>query len=171
MRKLLILLFWVPATALAQDDVQKEINEQVWIPFIKAYRESDGELLASLHTDDAVRVRQDGGSVDSGLSFLQSRIDSMARAKERGGAEMQLRLKKRFHNEDSAYEIGYYAVRTTSNFFSYGEFTVLLKKIDGRWRIAMDADKASTREEFMTGDQLLIHKLEGPFKPRGTPGR
>ena len=49
---------------LDQDSkITKEINEQVWMTFIKSFGGGDEEQFKSVHSKDVVRVVQDDGEI------------------------------------------------------------------------------------------------------------
>ena len=49
---------------LGQDtNITKEINEQVWMTFIRSYGNGDQEQFKSVHSKDVVRVIRDDGQI------------------------------------------------------------------------------------------------------------
>jgi len=123
-------------------EVIKEIDEQVWKPFIKAYAIQDGALYNSVHTNDALRVSS--GGIQVGKEFRDRNLKHFAAGKKRGFAPIfEFKFISRQATGDLAYEVGLYkgAFKTEQGIrYWYGQFHVVLKKINGRWKIAQDQD-------------------------------
>lgn len=123
-------------------EVIKEIDEQVWKPFIKAYAIQDGALYNSVHTEDALRVSP--GGIKVGKEFRERNLKNFAAGKKRGFAPVfEFKFISRQAKEDIAYEVGLYkgTFKTEQGIRHwYGQFHVVLKKINGRWKIAQDQD-------------------------------
>jgi ketosteroid isomerase-like protein len=126
------------------------INEQVWIPFCESFGANDSETFIALHTDDTVRISMDRNSVKSGATFRKHTASRMLRAKETGRtATLTLRFTQRNHGDDAAFEVGIYKYASEDgNYVGYGKFRVLLRMVDGTWKIALDADQKSDAEAF-----------------------
>ena len=147
---------------LAQtDDIETEINNQVWLPFIKTYNNLDAIGFMNLHSRDLVRVPIDSKKIynfeEYSLNNQQSNEMSF-RNKRRQSIEFS--FEERIHNETTAFEIGYYKVTSSdatgkSRTF-YGKFTVVLRKYDDRWKIVLDSDtgKNITESTFLSGKKL-----------------
>ena len=144
------------------DDLQKQINEQVWKPFIKAYNELDTEKFMAVHSKEVTRVIQDGDMIYGYDIYYQNNKNNNERSKQslqknNGKRVIELRFTQRIAGNDRAFEVGYYKVTTTTGNDSarnyYGKFHVLLRKENGIWKILMDADahENTTEELFMTG--------------------
>ena len=52
----LIVLLSFQFTNAQSDSLQKQINEQVWKPFISSFNSSDNEGLKAVHSKDVIRV-------------------------------------------------------------------------------------------------------------------
>jgi uncharacterized protein (TIGR02246 family) len=130
--------------------VLSAINEQVWIPFCESFAANDSNAFLALHTDDAVRISIDRNDVTSGRTFHDKTAQRMEHQKAAGrSATLTLRFTQRTHGDDVAFERGIYRFASqSSGFVAYGEFNVLLRKVDGRWRIALDADQESDSDAF-----------------------
>ncbi len=144
MKKILLLLFLSTLTVFAQEDQKqdfsKEIDEQLWKAFSKAYNARDAEAYIALHTDDILRITKEG--IRKGQAFREGIKKSYSRpnAPKR---EIAFKFEHRIHTDDTAYEVGYFRVKSfdangTKEYF--GRFSVLLKKVDGQWKIAQDWD-------------------------------
>jgi ketosteroid isomerase-like protein len=146
------------------DSLQKQINEQVWKPFIKAFNNNDDMEFKRVHSPDVIRVMQDNNQILGFGDYFRKPPDSL---KAKWGAwkrNIELRFIQRIAANGRAFEVGYY--KTTSfnsstgeKRTSYGKFHVLLRKENGTWKILMDADAGDNTNEaiFMTGKVM-----EGP---------
>lgn len=126
------------------------INEQVWIPFCESFGANDSETFLALYTDDTVRISMDRNDVKSGAAFREHTAKRMQSTKAAGrSATLTLRFTQRTHGDDAAFEVGVYRFASqSSNYVGYGEFRALLRKVDGRWKIALDADEKSDADTF-----------------------
>src|SRR6266498_478411 len=148
-----ILLFY--NTAFAQtDSLQKEINEQVWKPFIKAFNNNDNEAFKAVHSKDVIRVIQDNNQVMGYDQYFRNIPDSIKTKWKDWKKNIELRFLQRIASKDKAFEVGYYKTTTTNAVSGekrtgFGEFHVLLRKENGVWKILMDADaNEGTNEEI-----------------------
>ena len=133
----------------------KEINEQVWLPFVKGFSNGDDELFKSVHSKEVVRVTQDDKQIIGYDKYFQKIPDSIKAKWGNWKKNIELRFTQRIASEDKAFEVGYY--RSTSTNTQTGEqrtgigkFHVLLRKENGVWKILVDADsgKEASEEEF-----------------------
>ena len=165
MKKLLIpilVLFCQFSFAQNQDSVRQAINQEVWYPFIKTYNGLDAAGFMALHTDDVIRINRDGKSIKIGPEYADSQQQSAARSKKRGSKRsISFSFTERFAREDIAFEAGYYKVEWAQgdkSGTSYGEFQVILKKENGRWKLFVDSDTSYegqlTEEDFQKGELL-----------------
>ena len=113
---------------------------------MEAYRTNDAELFNSLHTDDILRVSSMTGILVG--EEYKNTIRGMLRSMKEGGQQMLIdfRFEQRAVKGDVAYEVGYYKIiwsngDDTSEFF--GRFHVVLRKVDGIWKIAQDWDSSN----------------------------
>ena len=139
---------------------QKEINEQVWLPFIESYGSNNSEAFMALHSKDLVRV-----TVDNKVIQL---FDSYKYSTERGNSNrknlnikpsIEFRFVQRIANDQAAYEVGYYKVTSnepTGVSYFYGKFTVVLRKESGKWKITLDSDSSEgiTESVFNSGQKM-----------------
>lgn len=160
---LLLLIALNCSILLAQENILKQINEEVWLPFMKTYSSLDGEGFMDIHTDDVVRVIMDGDRMLLGKEYRESQIKSNARSRERGVKRtIEFSFLERIAREEVAFEVGYYKGtyyeegKASRNF--YGKFHVLLKKVNGRWKVAIDADtsfdNSLTEADFLKGKPM-----------------
>jgi ketosteroid isomerase-like protein len=142
-------------------DLQKEINEQVWKPFIKAIGERDNEALSAVHSREVIRVIQDDERIIGYDEYFKKVPDSMKATWKDWQSTIELRFLQRIASADKAFETGYYKTtsansRTGERRTSYGKFHVLLRKENGAWKILMDADANENTDEmvFMTAKPM-----------------
>jgi ketosteroid isomerase-like protein len=158
MKKLLLITGIVSFGLLssAQDNkFTKEINEQVWLPFVKGFSNGDDELFKSVHSKEIVRVSQDDKQIIGYDKYFQKVPDSIKAKWSHWNKNIELRFIQRIASEDKAFEVGYYKststnTKTGEQRTGIGKFHVLLRKENGVWRILMDADtnEGASEETF-----------------------
>ena len=153
----LILVFANPAFSQI-GNLQKEINEQVWKPFIKAFNNNDNEAFSAVHSKEVVRVSQDDNQIIGYTEYFKKVPDSVKSKWNDWKRNIELRFLQRIASADKAFEVGYYKSSNTNTVTGekrtgYGKFHVLLRKENGIWKILMDADANEKTDEavFMTG--------------------
>ena len=141
--------------------VQKEINDQVWKPFIRTFNNDDDEGFKAVHSKDIIRVNQDGKQISGYDQYFKKVPDSIKAKWGKWSKQIELRFTQRITSTDNAFEVGYYKttsknVNTGETRTSYGRFHVLLRKEDGAWKILMDADANDGTDEtvFQTGTPM-----------------
>lgn len=143
------------------DNIETEINDQVWLPFIKTYSKMDAIGFMNLHSKDLLRIPVDSKKIftyDEYSRNNQQNNEYNFRHKRRQAIEFT--FEERIHNENSAFEVGYYKVTTTDangkTGVFYGKFTVVLRKIEDQWKIILDSDtsKNITETMFLSGTKL-----------------
>jgi ketosteroid isomerase-like protein len=141
---LVLLLSWPP---LAPEDVQRQIDREVWIPFLAASNAFDTDGFLAVQSRGMIRVSPDSKEV-YGLSRYQSEIrEGFARARERGIVRTsEMRFLQRTASQDLAHETGYFRSQVTLTTGAlrvrYSRFEMILRKEDGKWRILVDKDSA-----------------------------
>ncbi len=150
-----IALLFVVHSIQAQNDVsriQNEIDTLVWKPFKSAFETLDAEALNEIYIDYALRVTPNG--IDTQNSFKKTNLDRFEVNKKEGMAiSLDFWFDNRQTNETTSYEVGFYRIGATKNgstTYSYGQFHIVLKKIDGQWKIIQDWDTASINGEAIT---------------------
>ena len=63
-------LFSVQFAYAQSDSLQKQINEQVWKPFISTFNSGDDEGFKAVHSKDVIRVSQDSKQIITTNSHL-----------------------------------------------------------------------------------------------------
>ena len=158
--KTVLLLLIISTSSFAQD-AQKEINEQVWKPFIKGFSEGDTDLFMSVHSKDLVRSGRDSGKVLNWDQYCKQTAEGNKRRKERNQKMwIELCFTERINNENQAIDVGIYATSWSSpesrTAVSYGRFHVVHRKENGVWKILVDTD--SSEGETIGEKQFLAAK-------------
>ena len=143
---LLCLSFLIIQTASSQQSKwQQEIDDQVWKPFIEYFNNYRTREFIGLHDNDMIRVSIDGNRI-YGIQFyeaMQKRGDSASIARK-AQRRIEFKFYKRIASETDAFEIGLYKSTNINadgkTQVYYGKFWVLLKKVNGVWKIKLDAD-------------------------------
>jgi ketosteroid isomerase-like protein len=133
-------------TAHAQD-FKKEINEQVWKPFIAGFTNGDTDQFMSVHSKELVRSPRDSKSIQTWDEYYQGTKTGNDRRKTSGRkSEIELRFTERIATSQQAIDVGIY--KTTSiagdgqRRSFYGRFHVVLRKESGVWKILVDMDSS-----------------------------
>ncbi|MFK7915679.1 MAG: DUF4440 domain-containing protein [Pseudomonadales bacterium] len=132
-----------PPTAFSEQAVQSQINKTLWRPFKAAFENLDGAALNALYADQVLRVTPDGiDTANQFKGFNQTRFAENVANGDR--IELEFWFDSRQTAGSVSYEVGFYRLRvvsragTPSDF--YGQFHIVLKRIDGAWRIVQDWD-------------------------------
>ncbi len=155
-------LFYFTLSAFAQtDDVQKAINKDVWKPFMISYAAFDTDAFMAVHTEDVIRINRDGKNIRIGEEYRKGQAQGNERNKKVGAQRsIEFSFLERFAREDIAFESGYYKVKSKrpeqEERTFYGHFHVVLKKVDGVWKLWMDSDTSHDgtlgEEDFKKGE-------------------
>lgn len=149
-----VMLVALTSTALAEST--QEIDHQIWHPLADSLAKLDSEAFNKLHTSDSLR----GGpwGLQIGSTYFRSNAEHWRSIAENGGMQsIEFSFEQRLQEADTAYEVGYYRVTSTDRSGTaiyYGQFHVVLKKIDDQWKIAQDWDaeevmgRKVTEEDF-----------------------
>lgn len=134
----------------SSQDFQKEINVQVWKPFISSFNNYDANGFLAVHTKDVVRSPLDAKMILTYDEYLQNQLEGNKRGKENGNTRtLDLRFTERIANAATAIDIGIFKVTvnrkdgSTQSF--YGRFHVVLRKENGVWKILVDMDSSEGR--------------------------
>ncbi|MFM7854367.1 MAG: hypothetical protein ACKO96_21210 [Flammeovirgaceae bacterium] len=146
MKKISILIF-VLASYCTFAQVQKEIDQQVWKPFIETFNNYRSKQFLSLHSKDVVRSPRSAKQVWNWEAYLQQTIEGDEQdVREKRKRYLELRFTERINNATHAIEVGVY--KTTYQFANgetqmvYGRFHVVLRKEKGNWKILVDTDSS-----------------------------
>ena len=143
---LLFLLVTAGVTVFAQD-LQKEINEQVWKPFIAGFSNGDTEQFMNVHSKELVRSPRDSKSIQTWDEYYTDTKQGNERRKSSGRkSEIELRFTERIATPTQAIDVGIYQTTSISSNGQrrsfYGRFHVVLRKESGTWKILVDTDSS-----------------------------
>ncbi len=156
--RLLFALVLCAQTLFGQSDSleQIQINKDVWYNFMKAYKELDASLFNQIHTDDVLRVIVDQEMMMVGSEYLDRNLETFNRWNaNRIDQRIEFSFLSRTRKDDWAYEVGIFKLTRKNGWQSqsyYGKFNVTLKKINGIWKIKIDAD---TNEDGSIGEETF----------------
>jgi len=165
--RILLLLILASTLTLAQTkktDFSKEIDEQLWKSFVNSYNSRDGKNHLKIHTNDVLRITKNG--IKQGKAYQDQILESYGR-KGQSKREIEFKFEHRIHASNIAYEVGYFKVtvfRKDKKDEYYGRFSVVLKKENGRWKIAQDWDIDEingvkiTKEDYEKLESHIISK-------------
>jgi hypothetical protein len=152
--KLLTVAVLFFLTASAQSDSLKwvkEINEQVWKPFITHFISNNTAGFSSVHSKRIARVQIDDNIIKNYQNYFPVADTNTAKNKKNADRLFELRFDKRISNGTQAWESGYYKGTVmqqgkTPQFY-YGRFFVVLEKENATWKILVDADTGKDADE------------------------
>jgi ketosteroid isomerase-like protein len=162
MRKIFFFLFIVSYSLSAQD-TQKEINEQIWKPFIKNFNENNTKGFMAVHSKDVIRSPRESKSVLNWDEYYreQSTGDEQD-IKGKRKRTLELRFTERINGKDQAIDVGVY--KTTYLFSDdskrdfFGRFHVAMRKEQGVWKILVDTDSSESNtigeKEFLAASPM-----------------
>ncbi|MEO1053597.1 MAG: nuclear transport factor 2 family protein [Bacteroidota bacterium] len=153
--------------SLAQDKaaIEEEVNQTIWKPFSEAYSTLDTEKYLSLHTDDMLRVSAWG--LKAGEVFHQSIKEGFERQRKTERKQtIQFWFEHRLYSGNTGYEVGYYKIHISEpgkeDRYYYARFHIVLRKEEGKWKIAQDWDTnkingvSVTEADFAKGKALAF---------------
>jgi ketosteroid isomerase-like protein len=148
MNRISILLFLLTMSlSLKAQDVQIEINEQVWKPFIKNFNEHNTIGFMAVHSKDVIRSPRDSKAIWNWDEYSREQAaGDQQDIKEKRKRTLELRFTERINGKDKAIDVGVYktsyllADGTKQDFF--GRFHVVLRKEKGIWKILVDTDSS-----------------------------
>jgi len=146
MRSSFVLLFFlIPFCIIAQTNstvIQNEIDNVVWKPFKQAFSTQDAEGLNSLYAKDVLRITPSG--IDTEEVFKAKNIERFKESRSNGvSIVLDFWFDSRHTNKLHSYEVGFYRIGATTNgktTYNYGQFHIVLQKINGEWKITQDWD-------------------------------
>ncbi|TYA57275.1 DUF4440 domain-containing protein [Formosa maritima] len=153
---LFLICFMVNAHLYSQNETTlKAIDNQVWMPFTKAFETFDYSLFASIHSIELIRINADNKRIQDKISYITGYKERW-KTKEMSQT-ISFRFFERFNNEHSASERGIYKLTiypdTDKEQSYYGQFHVILKNENGNWKILVDYDSS----EKNTVDSTLYY--------------
>jgi ketosteroid isomerase-like protein len=162
--KLQLILFLAFSVSIARaQSEQKEIDEQVWKPFINTFNNNLTDAFMAVHSKDVVRSPRNSKIVWNWAEYKKSQNEGdLADIKANRKRTLTLRFTERLANNNLAIEVGIYK---TSYLLpdgkiidSYGRFHVVLRKENGVWKILVDTDSSEGgtigEKEFLAAQPL-----------------
>jgi len=163
MQKILVLILLIGTTSVfAQDNkaIQKEIDHQLWKPFKKAFETNDGPALNSLYAEVVLRVTPNG--IDIQNKFKEANLNRFEEnRKTNTSVQLDFWFDSRHTNTTTSYEVGFYKMRLANpddERIIYGQFHIVLKKINGNWQITQDWDTDKINEKPITAADFESQK-------------
>ena len=142
MRIIIIITAILASLGTSGQTSNKEINEQVWKPFIKSFEQNDISLFKSLHLPELIRVQTN--EILNYETYMKEYASMFEKMKQNNSHyTIALRFTRRVADSTRAFEEGYYKTSFLQNGTEragYGKFSVVLLKKEGRWKILLDAD-------------------------------
>ncbi|MFC7357458.1 YybH family protein [Jejudonia soesokkakensis] len=156
----------IPSNAQEIDNpIAKEIIEQVWKPFKFSYEARDAETFKSIHTDDMLRITD--SDIKTGEEY-KATISNWTELPKGTTMTIDFAMESSNLQKNIAYQVGYYRVNIVSEENPpgtyYGQFHVVLKKIDDVWKIIQDFDTSEVNgviideKSFDKARLLLLEK-------------
>jgi ketosteroid isomerase-like protein len=161
--KFLAALITFASFAASAQDAKKEINNQVWKPFIEAYNKFDTEKFMSVYSKSVVRVPVDQKMIFDFTEYKKNiNRENQFNKNYNIKAVLDIRFTSRIHAKDVAYEAGILKINLTDNNGKpatiYSKFQVLLKKENGTWKIHFDSDSTESNSiserDFAKGEAM-----------------
>lgn len=143
------------------DTIQAVINQTVWKPFQAAFEKLDAKALNDTYADQVLRVTPQ--KIDTQGSFKKANIQRFNQYKAVGTKiNLDFWFDSRHTNATTSYEVGFYRILATdpngkSN-SSHGQFHIVLKLINGEWKITQDWDTATIGSEEITAEDFARKK-------------
>ncbi|MGI9546997.1 MAG: YybH family protein [Flavobacteriaceae bacterium] len=151
--------------SIAKKSTETIINATIWKPFKQSYEARDWEAFNALHSDHILRIH-DGG-IQQGMEYKNS-IKKSYQKKDKRTITIDFAMERRMYTDNVGYEVGFYRVvykqSDKKSRTSFGRFHVMLKKINGKWKIAQDWDTNSVggkpveEYDFNQGELLLLNE-------------
>ncbi len=154
---LVLLLASSVSTESGMDQIHSVIDATVWKPFQTAFERMDGQALNAVYADEVLRATPEGlDTLGHFKRFNKSRFDEN---RARGDSvALDFWFDSRRTSPTVSYDVGFYRVRVfaatgeTTNF--YGQFHIVLKKLDGHWKIVQDWDTATIGGRPITAEDF-----------------
>lgn len=159
------ILYLSPLNAQTSvETIQAEINRTVWKPFQQAFETLDGDALNATYADQVLRVTPNG--IDTKNNFKKSNLERFDQNEAAGESiHLDFWFDSRKTQEDTSYEVGFYRIGFTGSngktAYSYGQFHIVLQKINGQWKITQDWDTATLKGKPITAADF---ELQAPIK-------
>jgi hypothetical protein len=158
--------FAIPLNAQGvENTLEEEIIEQIWKPFKYSYEARDREIFKNIHADNVLRITD--FEIKTAKEY-RTDISNWKTLPEGTTMTIDFALESSNLKENIAYQVGYYRVKVisdkTTSATYYGQFHVVLKRIDSTWKITQDFDTSKVNGEVVDEDfferarLLFLHK-------------
>jgi len=126
-------------------DALRELNTDIWHAYRRAYNNGDAASFIALHTPDVIRAGGPEKVVRGFREFVAVTEPWFAGMAERGSSvDIDFRFTERLAADGLASERGVYRLTGRradgDQRVFHGRFHTFARKVDGRWRIAVDYD-------------------------------
>ncbi|XOV82400.1 MAG: hypothetical protein ACFHXK_16235 [bacterium] len=154
----LVAMILLPATASSTiSAIQQDIDQSVWKPFKAAFEALDGDALNAVYAGEVLRVTPDGLDVDG--RFKQTNRTRFLNNRKNGDRiSLDFWFDTRHTNALVSYDTGFYRVAITTlagdTSYAYGQFHIVVKNIDGHWKIVQDWDTAAIGGQPISADDF-----------------
>lgn len=146
------------AGPLDEERRQRQINADLWRPFMAHFADGEAEAYIALRAPQFVRVA--AGSprrlIDRATYATQTRGMFETLRKRGIRATLEVRLQERLGTETQAFESGIWRLAIVrsdgQSSFQYGRFQVLLGRQEGSWKMLLDEDVALNAQD---GERLF----------------
>ena len=154
----------------APDELRRQIDDDVWRPFLAASSSFDAEGFLAVQSPDLVRISEATGEIHGLDHYAASISQGFRRVRERGGVTRttEARFLARSASANLAHEAGYFrstTVRDGQTRVAYTRFDFVLRRENGRWKILVDRDSPHrlssgeaqpiTEADFLAAQPLL----------------
>ena len=128
---------------MADNELLRELNNDIWHTFPRAYGDADAFL--ALYSPDLIRAGGPTNKVQGYAEFAEITRQWFADLADRGSTvDIEFRFTERIADADLASERGVFRMTarraTGEEKVFHGRFHTFSRRIDGRWRIAVDYD-------------------------------
>jgi ketosteroid isomerase-like protein len=154
---ILVVLLSAQANAQTTAELQKEIDTTLWRSFKRAFETSDAKALNATYAEHVIRVTPAG--IDTNGAFKAANLQSFAAGKESGvQIDLDFWFDSRHTNDTTSYEVGFFRIASKNKEgsvnYNYGQFHIVLKKINGHWKITQDWDTTTINGKPITAEDF-----------------
>jgi hypothetical protein len=165
MRKVIgILVMLSTCSSAVSQNLQQEINEQVWKVQLEAMKENNSAKFMTVMSDEVVQVSYDREVIRDKAGFEKQAAETYTRMKEaRLTRNMEFRFLNRIANNMLAFEDGFYKFELINENLEkkvfYGYFQVALRKENNIWKVLVDYD--SENYKGVTANEEMFNSAKG----------
>ncbi|MEH6535625.1 MAG: hypothetical protein V7719_04485 [Psychroserpens sp.] len=145
-KTVLLVVFLIASTQLSQSQSLQNLKDinQVWAKFYQAFETLDHQPMAEIHAKELIRIAG-GRSILNYKTYITSYKDRFKASKVNNDTNnISLRFFERINSDDIASERGIFKLIRNKDKPNeqtyYGQFHVIIKKLNGTWKITMDYD-------------------------------